>query len=950
VEGNPIHPAVQGKSGTWAQSSILDLYDPERSRYFLKDGGKTTAEDFDKALTEVLSKAGQGAGVAILAEKCSSPTRSRLRDEIAKKYPASAWYAYEPAGGDDRAAAALFGEGITPTAKLDQADVIMALDCDFLSCHEGTVEGVRQFSSRRKLDGPEAKMNRLYVVENRYTVTGGMADHRLRLPASQIGAFLVALAKALIKTTGDKTLAAAVDALHNNPEVSFDADWVRESAADLLAAKGRSLVLVGDRQPAAAQALGYAINAALGNLGTTLVGRPAFEKAAPGIAELARAIDDKKVQTLFILGGNPAYNAPAELSWPDLQKKVATVVRLGCHEDETSQGAQWHVPKAHYLEAGGDGRATDGSYTSVQPMIVPLYGGWSELDLLARLAGRPKPDGPILIQETFREIAGNPADFVTTWAKFVHDGFLEKSAAKDDKLSLKAEAIPTFLGKFGSLPAIIAEGTYEIVLVPDSKMDDGRHANNGWLQEIPDPITKLTWDNAAWISPATARKLNVSIEEREVPMIEIAVEERKIQIPVIIAPGHADNSITVPLGYGRTVTGRVGRHAGVSAYPLRTSEQPWLLKNGRVEIIEGTYLLGITQEHGALEGRGADLVRESNLTDYKKTASAAPESEESQFYKKMGMDATREANVSLYSHPPLSDPYQWGMTIDLNTCTGCSACTVACQAENNIPIVGKDQVTRNRNMHWLRMDRYFATDDGNEDDPEMVSQPMLCQQCENAPCETVCPVNATVHSEDGINVMAYNRCIGTRYCANNCPFKVRRFNFFDYNQRDVLGHQPGELFTGLYKWNLIAAKGSPDTIKMQKNPNVTVRMRGVMEKCNFCIQRIQEAKIATKVHSRDGALQKIPTDSFTSACAQACPTEAIKFGNIADPESEVSKIRKDQRGYRLLEYLNVASRITYLARVRNPNPKMPGADKLGSYIHPQHETPHDGPMATERNS
>ena len=440
------------------------------------------------------------------------------------------------------------------------------------------------------------------------------------------------------------------------------------------------------------------------------------------------------------------------------------------------------------------------------------------------------------------------------------------------------------------------------------------------------------------------------------PMIEVTVgDQPPLTFPVLIAPGAADNSITIPLGYGRTVVGRVGRGTGdvgtgFDAYPLRTTENPYFVTGVKVAVKpDETYLVAVTQEHGTLEGRGADLVREATLETYKASPARPKAPKDGQYFKKMGMDGQRPKNDSLYTHPPLNDVHAWGMTVDLNTCVGCSACMVACQSENNVPIVGKEQVIGNREMHWLRMDRYFTTENGTMDDPEMVSQPMMCQHCENAPCETVCPVNATVHSEDGINVMAYNRCIGTRYCANNCPFKVRRFNFFDYNERDVLGHKKGHPFSGLYKWNLISDKAMPETLKMQKNPNVTVRMRGVMEKCTFCIQRVQEAKIAAKVHARDSAVvPRVPANAFTTACAQVCPTEAIKFGDINNPDSDVSKIRQSERGYRLLEFLNVSPRVLYLARIRNPNLKMPDASKLGAYIHENAEA-NNGSAAVNEN-
>jgi len=717
--------------------------------------------------------------------------------------------------------------------------------------------------------------------------------------------------------------------------------WISVAAADLISAKGRSLVLVGDRQPVALRTLGHAINSALGNLGQTLFTRPSEEKPSRTIAELARDIDDKKIKTLFILGGNPMYNAPSDLQWVGLQAEVPTVIRLGFYEDETTRtpgGASlvsWHVPKAHYLEHWGDGLATDGSYVAVQPMILPLYDGWSEIDLLARVAGLPKPQGPELVQETFRGRVANLGltDLTAEWTKFVRNGFLEKSAPALTPLTVNSGADPGAKEGAGEPPAspALSGDSFEVVLVPDSKMEDGRHNNNGWLQELPDPISKLTWDNAALISPASANALQLE----DGHMVTVTVENRKITIPVLLAPGHADNSLTIPLGYGRSVVGRVGQGTGFDAYPLRTSAQPFILVGAKVAKTGDKYDLAVTQEHGALEGRGADITRESDFEKYKEVASAAPGSEDAQYYKKLGMDAHTPKNVSIYRNPALSDPYQWGMTIDMSLCNGCSACMVACQAENNIPIVGKEQVINNREMHWIRTDRYFATDTAT-DEPEMLSQPMLCQHCENAPCETVCPVNATVHSEDGLNVMAYNRCIGTRYCANNCPFKVRRFNFFDYNQRDVLGHKKGHPFTGLYEPTIIAPKGTPESLKLQKNPNVTVRMRGVMEKCTFCVQRIQEAKIAAKVKARDTADVRIPADAFTVACAESCPSDAIVFGDILNPESRVSKLRQRERAYRLLEYLNVNTRVSYLARIRNPNPKMPDAAKLGNFIKTHH--------------
>ncbi len=935
IEGNPFHPTSKGATDLFAQASILDLYDPDRSKVFLKGGEKSDEATFEKELGGLIGAAGDGAGLAFLLEPNSSPTRERLRGEIEKKFPKAIWASYDPlAGGSGNAP---FGDGISGIPQIGKADVIMSLDCDFLGT-ESTIDQTRQFTARRKPDGAE-KMNRLYAVENRYTVTGGMADHRLRAPASQIGSFAQALAQEIGTKTNDAALLGMVKDLPPSA-AKFTAEWVKEAAADLLANKGKSLVVAGARQPEAVHAIVASINSALGNLDKTIVGRRGTVKPTVGIAELAKAVNDGSTRTIIIVSGNPVYNAPADLEFGKVLKafrdeKKGVVIRLGHHEDETTKLASWHVPLAHYLESWGDALATDGSYLSVQPMILPLYQGWSELDVLAKFAGLPKPIGPELVQETFRQVA-NPADFTTAWAKHLHDGFLANSAAGGESLAVSASSAAYIKENFRA--PIFDENTFEVVLVADMKVGDGRYANNGWLQELPDPVTKVTWDNAALISPASASRLDVKSGE----VLELTFQNRSLKIPAFIAPGHADNSLSISLGYGRDFVGRVGgpdakgKSPGFNAYPLRTTAQPYFVVGVKVQKTGDFYPLSVTQEHGTLEGRGADLVREGTLEQYK----ADPD-----FAKTLGMDAeakwklvngrkTEVVTSSLYSHPPLTNEHQWGMTVDLTSCTGCSACMIACQSENNIPIVGKEQVNNGREMHWIRTDRYFAGVEDETADPEMVYEPMLCQHCENAPCETVCPVNATVHSDDGLNVMAYNRCIGTRYCANNCPFKVRRFNFFDYNQRKIEDR-------GLYKWNLTAPKGTEDSIKLQKNPNVTVRMRGVMEKCTFCVQRIQEAKIAAKVSARDSDDIRVPADAFTVACAQACPNDAITFGDIANPESSVSKIRASERGYRLLEYLNVSARVVYLARIRNPNMKMPGAEKIGAYSKPHHHGGHE---------
>ncbi len=749
IEGNPYHPINGGHGGTdlYTQASVLNLYDPDRSRFFMEKTGSDWAESdttkFEKFLDQLIadSSAKQGDGLAFLIDDDPSPTRERLRAAVAKRLPMARWCVYEPLAGNAADAETIaFGPGVKLRPLLDNADVVLALDCDFLGSAEGTIEGIKGFTRKRRIDSPGEKMNRLYAVENRYTITGGMADHRLRIPASQVGLFALKLAAQIAAATGDATLAGICKTLGKaQASATFPAGWVEELAKDLLANQGRVLVLTGSQQGTAVHLLGAAINAALGALGTTLVGIATVTTPGEAIGELKKDIADKKVSTLIILGGNPVYDAPADLEWAKVQQTVPTVVRVGSHMDETSMLATWHVPRAHYLEYWGDGRSSDGTYVAVQPMILPLFGGWSDNNVLAKFAGLQKPTGPELVQETFRQLNVIwEAPFDAAWNKFLHDGFLAGSTTATTRtLFFLAAATAVAAGEYANLPSL-EEGSYEIVLTPDFHTYDGRYNNNGWLQEAPDPITKLTWDNAALISPATAKELGVQNYEAEGDMIEIALENgAKLDIPILIAPGHADRSISISLGYGRTVTGRVGNGAGCNAYPLRTSTAPYFIFTQNVKATGSRGSQAITQQHFNMEGRA--YVREGTMATF---------AEDPTFAKTMGMDdeLPKAGNPSLYTHPPLTAQEQWGMAIDLNTCTGCNACVIACQAENNSPIVGKEQVINGREMHWMRLDRYFASTDETDPEPEMLFEPLLCQQCENAPCETVCPVNATVHT------------------------------------------------------------------------------------------------------------------------------------------------------------------------------------------------------------
>ncbi len=960
LEGNALHPLSNGATDPYAQCALLDLYDPDRSRNFLNNGKPVDVSQFTGFIQDTLDdmKGNGGDGVAILVEETFSPTRDRLHAELTKTFPKLTWALYDPLRpfNEVDATRAAFGNGVRLMPRLDRADVILSLDSDFLHLDEGGVEATRDFSNKRRVASANDSMNRLYVVENHFTITGGKADHRLRCPASQIGALAVAIARKIGATGPLGEIMAAFPADAASRFQGQD-EWLTQCAADLVANKGKSLVLTGPRQPAAVHLLVQAINGALDNIGHTLVAHAAPERggAEPtSISGLAELIDGKKIQTLFILGGNPVFNALANLDWAAKQKSVPTVVRLGYHEDETSELAQWHVPMAHFLEQWGDTRTADGTYGVIQPMILPLFGGYSDIEILNLLLGHEKNDKPDLVRATFNQIhRGTPVLGDLAWNAFLRDGFLPGSATAElETASFNVGGAVAYLKAQHAddpFPAALGDGM-EVVLISDYKVDDGRYANNGWLQEMPHPITKICWDNAVLMSPATARRLGVNKQAFNThkngafaegdytfsDYVEIEIPGgRKIKAPVLVSPGHADNSVSIALGYGRRTVGRVGKNTGFDAYPLRTAATTYFATGVKVTPVEGTYQLVTTQSHQAMEGR--NLVRELPIDLYRQEAGFHYEGERS-FVAMMGMDAHLPPNVSLYKNPPYESQHQWGMAIDLNTCTGCNACVVACQSENNIPVVGKDQVSKGRAMQWIRIDRYYSTienDDPNHDpmideDPQILTQPVTCHHCENAPCETVCPVNATIHTEEGLNAMAYNRCIGTRYCSNNCPYKVRRFNFFNYNERSIEPIEKGpwagksQAYLGPFGKN-----GMDDIKKLSKNPNVTVRMRGVMEKCTFCVQRIEEAKIGQLQVARDSANTMVPRDSFTTACAQVCPAGAIVFGNVADPESKVSQVKRQDRDYKMLEYLNVRPRLSYQAALRNPNMKMPGATDIG---------------------
>jgi len=944
VEGNPTYAPYGGATNLVAQASILDLYDPDRSTEHRRGTATQSLAQVHDLLASVAARHADGAGLGFLADQSASPTRQRLVRALKKKFPKAIWAEYEPgdAGFSEKAATALAGRAAKVHYRLGGARRILAVDADFIATESGHIGLAREFAAGRRVTKAGQEMNRLYAVESTLTLAGGMADHRLRLATGQMTAFLAQIAAAL-GVTGVSPDAQAAPA---------SKEWIDACVADLKSARGESAVIAGSHLPPEAHVLALLINEVLGNRGHTVFVLETGADEAASIGDLAAAIRAGSVQTLVILGGNPAYNAPADLAWTELQAKVPETIRLGYYADETSAVSTYHLSATHYLESWGDARAADGTVVPVQPMIQPLFNGLTEIEVLARILGEAVTDPYGLVLATIGTLTRGDAQ--KAFEKFLHDGVIVTSAYPEFRGALDDAAARALLEARQPL-VVPSSQKLEVRFTLDHKVDDGRFNNNGWLQECPDPITKITWDNAILVSPRLAAELGIVAPDstlqiirknpneyksgREVARIAtVTLGGRTVIGPVHIQPGLANYTIQLPLGYGRTKTGRVGEGMGRDFYALRASDGVFTAQGATIEIQAGqTYQLANTQEHWSMEGRA--LVVEANVDEYGKhpdfVETIGMESHTPPIYGEFKGTLQERAGEtprgnSLYEHPNLSGEHQWGMSIDLTTCTGCNACVVACQSENNIPIVGRDQVRRGREMHWIRIDRYYADDKtvgaafGGADnaiipeDPQIVVQPLGCVHCETAPCETVCPVNATVHDEEGLNVMAYNRCVGTRYCANNCPYKVRRFNFFDFNKRHL-----DQLYLGP-----LGESGMPELVKMVKNPDVTIRMRGVMEKCTYCVQRIQEAKIAQKVKARDSGDVKIRDGAVKVACQQVCPTQAIVFGDISDADSAVSRAKAIDRDYELLGYLNTRPRTTYLARLRNPNTHMPDYQAL----------------------
>jgi len=873
LEGNELHPGSLGGTDLHAQASILSLYDPDRSQTLTRLG---EIRPWSALLAEIKlvlekEKPKKGAGVRILTPTVTSPTLSAQIAELLAAYPAARWISWEPWSGENAAAGArlAFGEAVETRYAFDKADVVLSLDADFLGSGPAQPRYVRDWATRRASlarRSPQGEGgSRLYVVEPTPSLTGARADHRRPMCPAEI----LELARAVAGTVGSAG-APSQTRIAGEATDPFTAAVVR----DLAAHAGASIVLAGEAQPPEVHALAHLANQVLGNPGRTVfTTEPVAAGALSGTAALAELASDMKagsVSLLVILGGNPAYAAPADLDLPRAMENVPLRVRLGLYDDETSERCHWHVPAAHALESWSDARAFDGTATILQPLIAPLYGGRSPHEVVAALNDQPEKSAHDAVKGYWQKQAPAGSDFETLWRRALHDGVVAGTAFPPKPVRVRSAAA------FTGTPAAPRGASSLVALFrPDPSVHDGEAANNGWLQELPKPLTKLTWENAALISPKTAERLKLTDED----VVLLTLGGRRVEAPVLVLPGQAEDCVTLPLGYGRTRGGKICLGAGFSAYALRASGSAWAAERLELSATGRTTTLARTSHHHSMEtpvGK-RDIVRYASSADFAK---------DPEVFANMG---EKPPGPGLTMYPPiLTGQHAWGLSIDLSTCVGCNACVVACQAENNIPIVGKAEVARGRELHWIRVDNYY---EGGLDNPVTLHQPVTCMHCENAPCEVVCPVAATVHSAEGLNEMVYNRCVGTKYCLNNCPYKVRRFNFFLY------------------------ADFVTESLKLQRNPDVTVRSRGVMEKCSYCVQRINRARIEAEKQNRP-----LKDGEIVTACQQACPARAIVFGDINDPQSRVSQCRSDKRTYGLLSELGTRPRTTYLGSLANPNP------------------------------
>ncbi|GIU81933.1 MAG: 4Fe-4S dicluster domain-containing protein [Acidobacteria bacterium] len=929
IEGSPEHPGSLGATDVFAQAALLGLYDPDRSQQITYLGSPRTWQNF---ITEIRAKIDElrpsgGAGLRFLSETVVSPTLAGQIKQLLSELPNARWYQYEPINHDNAIAGAklAFGSPVQVVYQFDKADRILSLDKDIFS--EFNVRYMKDFAKGRAFTEEKQEINRLYAVETTLTLTGAKADHRLAVKPSQ----MVVVAKAIASALGVSSIEvdrATLDEKTNK--------WIDAMARDLLAHKGKTIVMVGDNQPPIVHALAYAMNEVLGNVGKTLYYIEPFAPNAENLQidqlrQLIQEIDSGQVRMLVILGGNPVYNTPADLKLSkERMLKIPLRVHVGLYNDETAELCQWHISEKHFLESWGDTRAYDGTVTMIQPLIKPLYNSRSIYEVVQVFFKENYDKSDLDIVKDFwkaqsaKQTSGQAdTDFEKQWRRAVHDGFMQNTAYQPKSVSVDFNRVAQEVQRF---EAAAKTDELEIAILPDPTIYDGRFSNNGWLQELPKPITKVTWDNVALVSPNTAARLGLNQAGRnpneqaggaqgitffntkggnlfsDLVKLKFNGAEISKPVPIWIQPGQPDDVITIFLGYGRTRSGKVGTGIGYDAYEVRRSDALYFGFGNLQKTGEQTAIAS-TQIHFNMEGR--DVLRVWDVEQFKENPDMGHQHDE---YPK-----------SLYPRYDYSDEtaewrHKWAMTIDLNACVGCNACVIACQAENNIPVVGKEQVQRSREMHWLRVDAYYMGDDVNNPN-DLAFQPVLCQQCELAPCEVVCPVHATVHSAEGLNDMVYNRCVGTRYCSNNCPYKVRRFNFLLYQDWDTPQY------------------------KLMRNPEVTIRSRGVMEKCTYCVQRISLARIEARKQGR-----RVLDGEATTACQTVCPTDAIVFGDWNDEQSRVAKMKKDKRNYILLNELNTQPRTTYLAALKNQNPEMP------DYVKPpeiKHKT--EKHEATEKN-
>ncbi len=852
VEGNPQHPASLGGADVPTQASVLGLYDPDRVQTVNYLGEVRSYSSFLVAFVGILEKQREksGAGLRILTQTVTSPTLYAQIQETLKAYPGAKWYQWEATGHGRRMGSQLaFGQFLNTTYKFDQADVVLSIDANFLGNGPGGVRYAKDFSAKRVVRDGKKTQSRFYSVESTPSSTGAKADNRLSLKASEIGPFVQSLTAALNGGSAAQFTAAV--------------------AKDLLAAKGKSIVIAGEEQSPEVHAAVHYINQLLGNNGSTVVLTASLEsKPVDQYGEIQSLVSDLnsgQVDVLLVLGGNPVFDAPASLNLRGAIQKAKQRVRLGLYDDETSEVCQWLIPEAHPFEFWSDAPAYDGTISVIQPLISPLYGGKSAHDILAAFSETPEKTSYALVREYWKA-KHSGADFEAWWNHAVHDGFIKGTELP----AVKADA------KAVSIPAASASGDgYDVSFHLDPYVLDGRYSNNTWLQELPRPMTRLTWDNAVVVSENTARALDVNDEDR----VEVSVNGQSVWGSIWRVPGQPDGSLGLSLGYGRKRSGRAGNGAGFDVNPLRTITNPTFATGAKVKKLGEKFRLAAVQHHFAMEDR--DPVRTGTLAEFIQDPNFAQKASE-----------TASKGLTILPQTWEYKGYAWSMAIDLTACVGCNACVVACQAENNIAVVGKEQVLNTREMHWIRIDRYYS---GTPENPESYFQPVGCQQCENAPCEVVCPVAATSHDAEGLNNMVYNRCVGTRYCSNNCPYKVRRFNF------------------------LLDTDWETESLKLQRNPDVTVRSRGVMEKCSYCVQRINYAKIMAEKEDR-----RVQDGEIVPACQATCPADAIMFGDLNDPKSKVSQWKREATDYSLLGELNTRPRTTYLAEIRNPNPALAG--------------------------